>query len=59
MSASGMGIEVDVSLMRGAKVCINLEQGLAFGEIRFCQAKPSGVYFAGFLLEEYIGQEYS
>jgi hypothetical protein len=57
MSASGMGIEVPVSLARGAKVCINLEQGLAFGEIRFCREKSAGVYFAGFLLEEYIGRE--
>lgn len=59
MSPSGMGIELGVELNRGAKVCVNLEQGLAFGEIRFCRSKGLGTYFAGFLLEEYIGQEES
>ncbi len=59
MSPSGMGIEVGVAIKCGAKVCINLEQGLAFGEIRFCRQKPHGVYFVGFLLEEYIGREES
>ncbi len=57
MSPSGMGIEVETLLVRGAKVCVNLKQGLAFGEIRFCRQKTPGVYLAGFLLEEYIGQE--
>ena len=57
MSTSGMGIESAVMLPPGVKVCINLEQGLAFGEIRFCREKSSGVYVAGFALEEHIGQE--
>ena len=57
MSPSGMGIEVPVALPRGAKVCVNLAQGLAFGEIRFCREKAGGVFFVGFFLEEYIGQE--
>ena len=57
MSPSGMGLETGVPIQRGAKVCINLEQGLAFGEIRFCRQQAPGLYFAGFLLEEYIGKE--
>jgi hypothetical protein len=57
MSPSGMGVELAKPIPRGVKVCINLEQGLAFGEIRFCRQKPDGLYFAGFLLEEYIGKE--
>jgi hypothetical protein len=57
MSPSGMGIELSTSLRLGSKVCVNIEQGLAFGEIRFCRQKPDGVYFVGFLLEEYIGRE--
>lgn len=57
MSPSGMGLETRMALQRGAKVCINLEQGLAFGEIRFCRRKTQDVFFAGFLLEEYIGRE--
>ena len=57
MSTSGMGIESRVMLPVGAKVCINLEQGLAFGEIRFCREKGEGVYLAGFRIEEYIGRE--
>ena len=59
MSPSGMGIELGVPLNCGAKVCVNLHQGLAFGEIRFCRPKGPSTYFAGFLLEEYIGQEES
>lgn len=57
MSPSGMGIETNVAFSRGSKVCIDLAQGLAFGEIRFCREKSSGVFFSGFLLEEYIGQD--
>ena len=57
MSPSGMGIETKVPIARGSKVCVNLDQGLAFGEIRFCREKSSGVFFSGFLLEEYIGRE--
>ena len=57
MSPSGMGIEVPAALPRGAKVCVNLEQGLAFGEIRFCRQKGPGLFSVGFLLEEYICQE--
>lgn len=57
MSPSGMGVESVQPIPRGAKVCIDLEQGLAFGEIRFCRQKSAGLYFAGFLLEEYIGKE--
>lgn len=55
MSPSGMGIELEKALPEGAKVCVTLEQGLAFGQIRFC--RPSaGKHFAGFMLEEYICQ---
>jgi hypothetical protein len=57
MSPSGMGIEVATMVPSGAKVCINLEQGLAFGEIRFCRQKSPGVFLTGFALQEYIGQE--
>lgn len=57
MSPSGMGIEVPMPLRKGAKVCINLQQGLAFGEIRFCREKAPGRHFVGFKLEEYICQE--
>ena len=57
MSPSGMGLELEKPIPRGAKICINLEQGLAFGEIRFSRQKPNGVHSAGFLLEEYIGKE--
>ena len=57
MSPSGMGLELEKSIQRGVKVCINLDQGLAFGEIRFSRQKTDGVHVAGFLLEEYIGKE--
>ncbi len=56
MSPSGMGVEVPKSLAKGVKVCINLEQGLAFGEIRFCRQKTAGVFLIGFKLEEYLCQ---
>ena len=56
MSPSGMCIEVPVALSRGAKVCVSLDQGLAFGEIRFSRQKAQGIFSAGFLLEEYICQ---
>ncbi len=56
MSPSGMGIEVPLALSRGAKVCVNLDQGLAFGEIRFCRQKGPTLFSVGFLLEEYICQ---
>jgi hypothetical protein len=59
MSPSGMGIEMPKDLPPGAKVCINLAQGLAFGDIRFCRQTGQDLYFAGFSLEEYIGQETS
>jgi len=57
MSPSGMGIETSKALMPGAKVCVNFEQGLAFGEVRFCQQKSADLYLVGFRLEEYIGQD--
>jgi hypothetical protein len=57
MSPSGMGMELATPMPLGSKVCVNIEQGLAFGEIRFCRQRPDGVYFVGFLLEEYIGGE--
>jgi hypothetical protein len=56
MSPSGMGIEVASALSRGAKVCVNLDQGLAFGEIRFCRQTRPNLFSVGFLLEEYICQ---
>ncbi len=57
MSPSGMGIELTKELEQGAKACIDLEQGLAFGEIRFCRPKDARFYSVGFRLEEYICQE--
>jgi len=57
MSPSGMGMEVPAALSRGAKVCVNLDQGLAFGEIRFCRQKKPNLFSVGFLLEEYICQD--
>jgi hypothetical protein len=59
MSPSGMGIEMTEALPPGAKVCVNLAQGLAFGDIRFCRQTGQGIYLAGFSLKEYIGQESS
>jgi len=57
MSPSGMGIETSKAIATGAKVCVNFEQGLAFGEVRFCQQKSADLYLVGFKLEEYIGQD--
>jgi hypothetical protein len=59
MSRSGMRIEVPTALAEGAKVCVDLDQGLAFGEIRFCRRKAPDVYSAGFRLEEYICRQES
>ena len=55
MSPSGMGLESDRALPSGADVCLSLERGLAFGQIRHCRPK-AGVYSAGFILEDYLGQ---
>jgi len=55
MSPAGMGIELAKALPLGARVCVNFEKGLAFGEVRFCQQKGADLYFMGFRLEEYIG----
>ena len=55
MSPAGMGIELAKALPLGARVCVNFEKGLAFGEVRFCEQKGGDLYFIGFRLEEYIG----
>jgi len=56
MSPSGLRFETARPVNVGTKVCVDLAQGLAFGEIRYCLKKNNDTYSLGFLLEEYIAQ---
>ncbi len=57
MSPTGMGMEALEAVEPQSKVTIDLEEGTAFGEIRFCREKSPGLFFLGFHLEKYVGKQ--
>lgn len=56
MSSSGLGIKLDSPLQTGEPAYVELEHGVAFGEIRHCQKTADG-YRAGLSVEEFIQRD--
>jgi PilZ domain len=53
ISSSGLGVKLDSALEAGQMAYVELEHGVAFGEIRYCR-KIEGGYRAGLFVEEFI-----
>jgi hypothetical protein len=53
MSSSGLGVKVTDPLTVGHLAYVELEHGVAFGEIRHCEKTDEG-YRAGLFIEEFI-----
>lgn len=49
-SASGLGILVDRPLATGARVCVETESSMVFGEVRYCRPGADGHFVAGVLI---------
>jgi hypothetical protein len=56
MSSSGLGIKLDSPLQVGQSVYVELEHGVAFGEIRHCK-KVDRAYRAGLFVQEFIERD--
>ncbi len=57
MSPSGMGVRNGKTYFARGEGLYKSGTRLGLWRNSFCQQKPNGLYFAGFLLEEYIGKE--
>jgi hypothetical protein len=55
MSSSGLGVKLQNPLKVGELAYVELEHGVAFGEIRHCE-KMDGGYRAGLFIEEFISR---
>jgi hypothetical protein len=55
MSSSGMGVRIDAPISVGELAYVELEHGVAFGEIRHC-TKLDDAYRAGLFIEEFIAR---
>jgi hypothetical protein len=53
ISASGMGLNLDQQVLPGEIVCVKLDIGSFFGEIRHC-TKIGSAYRAGLKLNQFI-----
>ncbi|MBV9083137.1 MAG: hypothetical protein JOZ62_10700 [Acidobacteriaceae bacterium] len=54
MSQSGLGMLIGSAVRSGISASVDLDAGMGFGEIRYCNQESNGVYRAGFWLEEFI-----
>jgi hypothetical protein len=55
MSSSGLGVRLPSSIVVGDPAYVELEHGVAFGEIRHCEKMEEG-YRAGLFIEEFISR---
>jgi hypothetical protein len=55
MSSSGMGVKLQASIPVGDLAYVELDHGVAFGEIRHCEKIDDG-YRAGLFIEEFIAR---
>jgi hypothetical protein len=53
-SAFGMGLRLGFPLNPGARVCVETESMMIFGEIRHCNPKLNGDYIAGMLIVDVV-----
>lgn len=55
MSSSGLGVKLEAPITVGDLAFVEMEHGVAFGEIRHC-GKIEGAYRAGIFVEEFISR---
>lgn len=53
-SSFGMGLRLAFPIDTGARVCIETNASMVFGEIRYCHAKPDGQFIAGVLIVDVV-----
>jgi hypothetical protein len=53
-SAFGMGLRLSFPLNPGARICVETESMMIFGEIRHCNQKINGDYIAGLLIVDVV-----
>ena len=53
-SAFGMGLRLGFPIDTGARVCIETESMMVFGEVRHCHPKLDGQYIAGILIVDVV-----
>jgi hypothetical protein len=49
-SSFGMGLRLAFPIDTGSRVCIETNSAMVFGEIRYCQSRPDGLFTAGVLI---------
>ncbi len=54
LSRSGLGLKVPRPLHQGTGVVVQLQSGIAFGEVRHCTQKSKDVWNVGLSLDEFI-----
>ena len=54
MSPSGLGLLLSRPVTVGEYASVDLGNGIAFGEIRYCRAQSKRTYRAGFWIEEFM-----
>jgi hypothetical protein len=53
-SAFGVGLHLGFPIDTGARVCIEREQMMILGEVRYCHAKIDGQFIAGILIVDVV-----
>ena len=50
----GLGLELSFAIDPGARVCVETESMMVFGEVRHCHARPDGQFAAGILIIDVV-----
>lgn len=53
-STFGLGLRLPIPIALGARVCVETESMVVFGEIRHCNQNPDGEYNAGILIVDVV-----
>jgi hypothetical protein len=53
-SGFGLGLRLSFPIPTGARVCVERESMMLFGEVRHCHPKPDGQYTAGLLIIDVV-----
>ena len=53
-SGFGLGLRLSFPIPMGARVCVERETMMLFGEVRHCHPKPDGQYIAGILIIDVV-----
>ena len=53
-SQSGLGLRLDEPVDTGARVCVETEKMIVFGEVRYCRPTLDGQFVAGVMIVEVI-----